>query len=858
MSIVIGKQGITADTFQEDKKRLFLSSSTYCNLVHMESSCNEVSMSFVTTDQPQQGVLTLGKESDGLLMTSTVAGTTTPLLRLANASNASYQPLRVYNTMTVTGLTTLWRTTTDRLTVTSNLTVNYPVQANASTPPMLSLCNVDGIPLMSVYPNGRTLLKTTLGINTTVLEPATYDLATAAGIYAGGRLDAQFVTTDRIVSITNSANKIFMSSGGKIRFEGAVELPQVTFNEGLTLKELGVDGRSRLSYLDILTPTYSNKPALSIQQSNVNAPVLAVYGCNTDISDTELTGYMVLTSNGCFGVGTMEPAAHNLFTVSCSNNADRLVVDRRGNVGIGTEQALHDLHIERSDANDHDQPTIGIYHNNDVHAESPFLFASCNGVPTVRMSSKGGLVLGDIGTSTAYSDYQVYVTSNAMIPTVFTDSLRATPSLACNIDACRSTLSNFHVLDGSHVNASNLSACNAYLSFVHADNFDIPGFFCCMDLPSMYSMLGISKSNLWFGGQKFYLGPDCNQMETFNPTTDGKLRISVPTVSGTSALGISMVGLGNGDIGQRITAYGNSLARYELAVGANTNASLNPGFLAMDSANKMFMAFSNDLQTATRRLEVNPSGVTVMSTANFTGTGLGINLGNIATSPPSYQLEVKGQALFKDNANNPSLFVSSSRSVGVRTTTPSSSYALDVNGDVNFTGALRTNGVAWGQWITVPGGIGTISACNLTIGSNVASTNNRRLTVWGEVGISSNMIVSGQVYTEQSIISVSDSNLKTELAPIDHALDRIQALQGYTYRRHGATKRETGLIAQEVQAVLPEAVFSMPSEQSDTGAYLSISYGNMAGLFVEAIRELSGRLEKAEKEIAELKSGSRS
>ena len=99
---------------------------------------------------------------------------------------------------------------------------------------------------------------------------------------------------------------------------------------------------------------------------------------------------------------------------------------------------------------------------------------------------------------------------------------------------------------------------------------------------------------------------------------------------------------------------------------------------------------------------------------------------------------------------------------------------------------------------------------------------------------------SGNMTAEGNVTAYSDIRLKTDLTKIADALDKISKLNGYTYTRTDSGARQTGLIAQELQQVLPEAVM-------DDGQTLSIAYGNLAGLLVEAIKELTERLEALEK-----------
>jgi hypothetical protein len=90
---------------------------------------------------------------------------------------------------------------------------------------------------------------------------------------------------------------------------------------------------------------------------------------------------------------------------------------------------------------------------------------------------------------------------------------------------------------------------------------------------------------------------------------------------------------------------------------------------------------------------------------------------------------------------------------------------------------------------------------------------------------------------------LSDSRVKKDVQIIPNALDKVNQIRGYTFKKIDdvVDTRYTGLIAQELQATLPEAVV----EQSD--GYLSISYGNVVGLLVEAIRELSQKCDALEK-----------
>ena len=92
----------------------------------------------------------------------------------------------------------------------------------------------------------------------------------------------------------------------------------------------------------------------------------------------------------------------------------------------------------------------------------------------------------------------------------------------------------------------------------------------------------------------------------------------------------------------------------------------------------------------------------------------------------------------------------------------------------------------------------------------------------------------GEVFADDMSAS-SDRRLKTDITKIDSALDKLEKLSGYTFIKKG--RANAGLIAQEVQAVLPEAV-------SQNGDYLTLSPSAMQALIVEAIKELREEIQR--------------
>jgi hypothetical protein len=93
---------------------------------------------------------------------------------------------------------------------------------------------------------------------------------------------------------------------------------------------------------------------------------------------------------------------------------------------------------------------------------------------------------------------------------------------------------------------------------------------------------------------------------------------------------------------------------------------------------------------------------------------------------------------------------------------------------------------------------------------------------------------SGALVANNDVTAYSDARLKTNIKVIPNALEKIMKIDGVTYERidDDSNKRHTGVLAQQVLEVLPEAVLG-----SEDTIY-SVAYGNMGGLFIEAIKEL--------------------
>ena len=287
-----------------------------------------------------------------------------------------------------------------------------------------------------------------------------------------------------------------------------------------------------------------------------------------------------------------------------------------------------------------------------------------------------------------------------------------------------------------------------------------------------------------------------------------------------------------------------------------------------------------------------------ISNPGYVGIGLGGNDNNPVL--PTTQLQVAGIfSLYPQQVTNysiatPTILTDTLGNVIIGGKTNPSNYNLLVMGTSGFNGNAKFNGTITGNG----SGISSLNATNLssgtistsvlptssvTIGNYGSSTNSISINIdsygritnatnvsipllWttntatkvsyntdmGNVGIGySNTLISnhqyllsvnGDAYINGNVIAnnvsvPSDIRIKYNIAKIKDSVSKLKTISGYYYNRNDieGNPKETGCIAQEVATILPEVVHDM-------GDKLAISYGNMTGIIIEAIKELDQRL----------------
>jgi len=146
-----------------------------------------------------------------------------------------------------------------------------------------------------------------------------------------------------------------------------------------------------------------------------------------------------------------------------------------------------------------------------------------------------------------------------------------------------------------------------------------------------------------------------------------------------------------------------------------------------------------------------------------------------------------------------------------------------------------------------------------------SSTNPASFTINEEAEIVKSLAVgnitpsgtAGRIDAQNDVVAFSSSDIrfKKNTTPIQDALFKIKQLQGVEFdwipnkEHHGHEGHDVGVIAQEVEKVLPEIV------QTRDSGYKAVKYEKMIPLLIEGIKEQQEQIDELKKEVEELKNG---
>ena len=162
---------------------------------------------------------------------------------------------------------------------------------------------------------------------------------------------------------------------------------------------------------------------------------------------------------------------------------------------------------------------------------------------------------------------------------------------------------------------------------------------------------------------------------------------------------------------------------------------------------------------------------------------------------------------------------------GVATTTDN-----NANGVENHIRGGRGTGSGTGSKISFWASVPTSSGTTQHTQNKIATIDSSGLDVFYDLN------VSGTIY------ETSDQSVKENVITIDKAIDNVADLRGVYFNKIGEVETQIGVIAQEVEKVIPEVV------KTDDGLK-SVAYANMVGLLIEAIKDLKSEIEDIKSKI---------
>jgi hypothetical protein len=723
-----------------------------------------------------------------------------------------------------------------------------------------------GLPVMTFTTNGDAFIHGNVAIGMALTS--NYELAVASNAYIGQTLFTSNLYTNAIAHSPNGISQFTLTSNIMSLTADVVEITNLSILGLSSFETLKVTGKTELdgpAYASNVTLTNrsTTETAFTIQQrrldnqfgdliSGVPISVLSDFETFTGSRILQVSPYGHLVMGGVVTAndhlitariqGFRDAYFGGFMNFTNSNaNLDSFTVNKNANLSIGNPTSSAMFEVRNNYAGNeqyYSKPSTLIQlQNTNANNLLPILnYKLPNNSTRLQITSNAGLVFHNTPIDLHKFDIE---TSNAgFIAALETNSIKG--HYTSNIDV---NMSSFNRVNDIQAESATLS--NVYIYTLTVDDIITDSLACFETLndPEELRILStrclINSSNVVINRSGAFFSSN----ETSNLSGDTFRIYTSPNTTLDTVHALHSIGT-NADISNRITNNNtivNSKASISLAANQNIfkigviNKSATPG----NNASMYIGPFSTDdagsgFNTNTAAINIDKNKVIKFgNNIHIDPTGY-LTIGRDANqSPLAARLYVKGNMQAVTTSDLPSFTIASDNPlVGVNTSVPTSNFHVH-NGTVLMT-TNSGNSTAFSIYDNCVG-IGTRTGSPFQVSLRSTFTN--------EVSFSSNVSISGRLDTLGNVASTSDKAIKTDLVTIQNSLDKIEQLNGYLYRRIDTGERETGLLAQEVKEVLPEAV-----HQATNGMY-SLAYGNMAGLFVEAIKELKTRITKIEEHL---------
>jgi hypothetical protein len=315
---------------------------------------------------------------------------------------------------------------------------------------------------------------------------------------------------------------------------------------------------------------------------------------------------------------------------------------------------------------------------------------------------------------------------------------------------------------------------------------------------------------------------------TLTSNANGDLNVAGALSSST------ITGLGNA------TLYSTSVDS-RLVAAESFSSSLDTTFATDASVTSL----SSSVKTVTDALSgrvttLEGTDISITLTGDVTGTGTITNLANV-----SFETTIAANSVALGTDTTGDYVASMTAGTGITVGTATGEGSTPVITNTGVTSVSAGTGITLGN---------TTGACSIAIGQAVATSSNVQFNSLG-VGMAASA-TAGRIDATNDIVAFSSSDIrfKENIKAIENPIEKIRKISGNTYDwkeenkiEHGYEGNDVGVIAQEIEAVLPQLV------QTRENGYKAVKYDKLVALLIEGIKAQQNQIDSLTIEIENLK-----
>jgi hypothetical protein len=358
------------------------------------------------------------------------------------------------------------------------------------------------------------------------------------------------------------------------------------------------------------------------------------------------------------------------------------------------------------------------------------------------------------------------------------------------------------------------------------------------------------------GGAQNLVVPAIQKNYLVNNGTDDTITVKTPSGSGIGVpSGKTMWVYNNGtNVVDAVTAVSSLQSDGGVTIDNitidGTEIDLSSGTLTLDVAGDIQLdADGGDISfedggTEVGRINMDSSNLTLRSAVSDKDVIIQGNDGGSNITALTLDMSAAGAATFNDSVTATSVTANGGVTVdnitidGTEIDLSSGDLTLDVAGDINLDAdggdvIIKDDGTEIGRFANSSSDFviqSAVSDKDMIFKGNDGGSTITALTL--------DMSGAGAATFNNDVTAFSDERLKDNIETITNALDKVTNMRGVTFTREG--RQGTGVIAQEMQKVMPEVVH-------DEGEYMSVAYGNLVGVLIEAVKELKAEVDELKK-----------